>query len=312
MKLVLIITAVLLGITQCFNPATNTTFTLYTRRNPYNGQLLPSITGGASLTSTNFNAADPIRFIIHGWKRDGTVDTNTMICDAYLKKGEFNVIVVDWKDGASDPIYVGAAMNVEGVGKAVAAMIQFIRSQFPGTHLDITLVGHSLGAHIAGFAGRNLKEYRVQNIVALDPANPLFGHLPLLIPPVSSGDAEYVQAIQTNRGMLGEWEPLGHASFFPNYGPMQPGCACDLIGGCAHNRSFHYFAESINAGPSNNFLGRKCRNKYDIALMNCVSSGTSRIMGGEPLDADAVGIYFMTTESTYPYGKGEAGIREGM
>ena len=42
---------------------------------------------------------------------------------------------------------------------------------------NIHLVGHSLGGHIAGFAGKKLwalRQEKVGRITALDPAEPLF------------------------------------------------------------------------------------------------------------------------------------------
>lgn len=80
----------------------------------------------------------------------------------------------------------------------------------------ISLVGHSLGAHIAGIAGKRvykLTRKRLSRITALDPAGPCFSN-------VSSAnrldrtDALYVDVIHTNGGMLGLKEPVGNLSTF--------------------------------------------------------------------------------------------------
>lgn len=59
----------------------------------------------------------------------------------------------------------------------------------------------------------------------LDPAFPLY----VFSSPssrLSSSDANFVDIIHTDAGLLGYPWPLGHADFFPNGGtPLQPGCA---------------------------------------------------------------------------------------
>lgn len=80
------------------------------------------------------------------------------------------------------------------------------------------ILGHSLGAHICGFAGRtftNLTDQYIPRITGLDPARPCFnqGHnLDGLI----RGDAAFVDIIHTNPGALGKKATIGDADFWPN------------------------------------------------------------------------------------------------
>ncbi|XP_055386268.1 phospholipase A1-like [Condylostylus longicornis] len=78
-----------------------------------------------------FEANLPIRIIIHGWHGSHNYYPIKILRDAYLKKGNINVIVVNWKQ----------AINI-----------------------------HYLGAHIAGLTGRNLLPNKIDTIYALDPA----------------------------------------------------------------------------------------------------------------------------------------------
>lgn len=63
--------------------------------------------------------------------------------------------------------------------------------------------------------------------------------------------------------------------------------------------------ESIN--PTNIFGAIRCRNLDDIRDRNCVVSGASRRLGGEPLQ-DGPGIvgsvYFLTTNAASPFAQG--------
>lgn len=78
--------------------------------------------------------------------------------------------MVDWKDaqywgiGKKIPLsYPAVVKKVGDVANYVTDMIRFLENY--GTSLKtITIVGHSLGAHVAGVAGYNLKN-KVNNIV---------------------------------------------------------------------------------------------------------------------------------------------------
>ena len=115
------------------------------------------------------------------------------------------------------------------------------------------MIGFSLGAHVAGFAGNQLKNlsritgkssqilreiiqlYISYVFLGLDPAGPLFeGYDPTVR--LDKSDADYVDIIHSNGeslivGGFGAWEPLGHVDFYPNGGRAQRGCQHFLIGG---------------------------------------------------------------------------------
>lgn len=61
------------------------------------------------------------------------------------------------------------------------------------------MVGHSLGAHVVGIAGKNVRTGRVPKIIGLDPANPLFSYNNPATR-IAVGDALSVETIHTNAG----------------------------------------------------------------------------------------------------------------
>ena len=75
-----------------------------------------------------------------------------------LSQFDVNVICVDWSAGAADPNYVRAAVNTRLVGRQVALLVKSINESF-GQNINgrTHIVGFSLGAHVAGFAGNNLQ-----------------------------------------------------------------------------------------------------------------------------------------------------------
>lgn len=93
---------------------------------------------------------------------------------------------------------------------------------------NVHIIGHSLGAQIAGFAGNNLGG-RVGRITGLDPAKPLFESLVNLENNkpeyLDWNDALFVDVIHTCAGTLGFVSAVGHVDFYPNGGTAtQPGC----------------------------------------------------------------------------------------
>jgi pimeloyl-ACP methyl ester carboxylesterase len=87
---------------------------------------------------------------------------------------------------------------------------------------SVHLIGHSLGAHIAGNVGQFFNG-TIGRITGLDPAGPLFRETSL--DALSSGNALFVDSVHTSSGVLGQMHPIVDASFYPNRGyPPQPGC----------------------------------------------------------------------------------------
>lgn len=66
-----------------------------------------------------------------------------------------NVIAVDWAQGAAGPNYFQAAANTRVVGAEIATLI-LTAGSLGVTPSRFHIIGHSLGAHIAGYAGEKL------------------------------------------------------------------------------------------------------------------------------------------------------------
>lgn len=66
-----------------------------------------------------------------------------------------NVIVVVWTKGAYDK-YNQAVANTRVVGAITANMVKLLHTSGGLTLNHVHLVGHSLGAHIAGYVGENI------------------------------------------------------------------------------------------------------------------------------------------------------------
>ena len=89
------------------------------------------------------------------------------------------MILVDWKDGATKPDYFRSVANTRMVGKQIGMLIE----QMDAAHRT-HIIGFSLGAQIAGYAGLHLAQNpdsstgdacnKLHRITGLDPAGPLY------------------------------------------------------------------------------------------------------------------------------------------
>lgn len=90
---------------------------------------------------------------------------------------------------------------------------------------NIILIGHSLGAHVCGFAAKTIKTLGVgtiSRIFGADPAGPSFNDNECK-DRLCETDAERVIALHTSK-RLGMEKQAGHIDLYFNDGSSQPGC----------------------------------------------------------------------------------------
>ncbi|XP_060804392.1 pancreatic lipase-related protein 2-like [Amyelois transitella] len=264
-------------------------YLLFTRRNPTAAQTL-IINDANSIRYSNFNPNHPTVVIAHGWLSNQNTGINSLIRDAYLGKGEANVIVLEWRRLAISN-YVTAVRGVPIVGKGLGQFVRYLIGVTGARYEDIHLVGFSLGAHLVGSAGRELLG-RVSRITGLDPAGPLWV---LNSNRLRTSDARYVEVIHTNGAYtgLGIGSSIGHADFYPNGGSFQPGCLTYI---CDHNRAWELFAASVSY---NHLIARKCSNSLQITLNTC--RGDTFPMGNDDLNKYGLGEFRVNTNRRYPF-----------
>ncbi|XP_039948848.1 phospholipase A1-like [Bactrocera tryoni] len=275
------------------------TFYLYTNRNPSKGQKIKE--SFKSISESEFDASNPTRFVIHGWTQSYTAGMNKDIRAAWLGRGKYNVIVVDWERARSVD-YASSVVAVPKVGEKVASMINYLVDIHDLSLNDTEVIGHSLGAHVAGYAGKSTRNGLLHAIVGLDPALPLFSYNK----PnkrLNANDAHYVESIQTNGGELGFLKPIGKGAFYPNGGKTQPGCLLDLTGACSHARSTAYYAEAV---ARDDFPSMRCGDYEEAVKDDCGTSYSGVKMGAITNAYMVNGDYYVPVRSSSPYGFGNS------
>ncbi|XP_026318358.1 pancreatic lipase-related protein 2-like isoform X2 [Hyposmocoma kahamanoa] len=202
-------------------------FRLYTPRNPLEYEVLQT-DDDEKLFASSIDFHIPTVIYFHAFMETPDDGSALAIREAYVLRGDTNVIMVDASRLEAGPWYFTAAENTWYIGRFAALLIDWMVSR--GLDLKKThLIGHSLGAQAAGVAGAALNSGRVSRITGLDPALPLFAHLPKeqILDPT---DADFVDIIHTDAGIFGVNHPMGHADFYPNGGiSPQPGCELEVV-----------------------------------------------------------------------------------
>ncbi|XP_055918918.1 lipase member I-like isoform X2 [Eupeodes corollae] len=238
---------------KCPDPDIN--LYLYTKLNGTRQQL--DIEQGDWLRNNEWDPQKENIILIHGYAGGDNTLPMSVLRDAYLRHGNYNLFVADWGALALPPCYVAAVHNLKTVARCLAESFTFLRNS--GMKVDrTTCVGHSLGAHICGLMA-NYLNFRVERIIGLDPARPLIK--PGNSNRLDSGDAKAVHVIHTNAGFYGETGKVGHVDFCVNGGKRQPYCGGTSNANlCSHIWSICYLAQSIytNQEPHAEPCSRRC------------------------------------------------------
>ncbi|KOB74604.1 Neutral lipase [Operophtera brumata] len=235
-------------------------------QNPSSPQVI--VNGDANtIWSSNYDASRPLAVIAHGWNNDGTSEVNTLLTSSFLAVQDCNVIVLDWSTLASAN-YISAAYGVPSVGQFLGSFLVWLINTTGGNWNNVHLVGHSLGAHVVGNAGRAASGLAAR-VTGMDPAGPLWGGNSNAL---NSNDGQYVEAIHTDGGLLGIFDKIADADFYPNGGRNpQPGC---WISTCSHSRAYQLFASTV---VYNHLIGRACSDTDQAESLQC--SGTTMNLG---------------------------------
>nr|KAF7398027.1 hypothetical protein H0235_016035 [Vespula pensylvanica] len=261
----------------------------------------------------------PTKVIVHGF---GSSCDHVWVYEmrsALMTVHECNIVCVDWGPGSAVPNYVRAAANTRLVGRQLAKLIRNLEVPQEKVHL----IGFSLGAHVAGFAGAELGN--VSRITGLDPAGPLFESQDPRAR-LDETDANFVDVIHSNGeqlilGGLGSWQPMGDVDFYPNGGRMQTGCSNIFVGAvsdiiwsapvegrslCNHRRAYKLFTDSVS--PKCRFPAFPCPRGYDGLLKGdcfpCNFNGEDRPCGDMGYYSDklpARGQLYLITRDEEPF-----------
>ncbi|XP_071827843.1 pancreatic lipase-related protein 2-like isoform X2 [Apostichopus japonicus] len=290
---------------------------LFTNKNPEHYQDITDWRTDGVISDSFFDGSLETKVLIHGFNGKILDEINVETKDAILETERCNVIMIDWYGGAKvefsswNPwdIYYRVRQNTRVVAMEITLLLTELILTGDLKPSRVHLIGHSLGAHLAGYVGENLSGIR--RITGLDPAGPGFDEDQLIFEAeckLDPSDADFVDVIHTD-GFYGNMHPLGHTDFFPNDGFTQPGCRFTFTRNlCDHLSSLSYFLESVTTECP--FIGYPCNSWEEFEDSKCQKCGTKGCprMGYYADQSPARGTFMMGTNSKAPYCKKDAGL----
>ncbi|XP_076021606.1 inactive pancreatic lipase-related protein 1-like [Genypterus blacodes] len=296
-----------------------TRFLLFTQKNRHYQEIKPDKT----ITSSNYNGQRATRFIIPGYLEKGDEDWPQDMCKVMIMWQNVNCIAVEWKKGVSTK-FAQAANNGRVVDAQVVFMTKFLMSKYRQKADKFHLIGHSLGAHVAGGVGQKISG--LARITGLDPIEPYFQDTEPQVH-LDKSDATFVDVIHTDASPfnsklgLGMSKSVGHMDFYPNGGEVMTGCTANKgkpssldaiwegtakFDSCNHVRSYKYYSESLIKPYG--FVGFACQDMETFAAGKCFpcADGKCPLMGHQ---ADRAGVsdskmnYFLNTGNSEPFGR---------
>ncbi|XP_068251236.1 pancreatic triacylglycerol lipase-like isoform X2 [Palaemon carinicauda] len=257
--------------------------------------------------------------IVHGFMGSGRDDWIVELKDALLKREYCNVISVTWSAGSYTVSYFVIQEKVPSVGDDISKLLLFLIDG-AGLSIDkIHLIGHSLGAHVVGYAGKKMNG-SLSRITGLDPAGLMF-HAADITERLDKSDATFVDVIHTHgcTTIMSQWtdcygidENIGDADFWPNGGQRQPACTESGDGNlhtkegssCDHAMAYILYTESIRYSTySTKFLARPCISwpYFNNGSCPCSYPGSTVQYMGYNVNPLVSGVFYLNTSMISPY-----------
>jgi len=182
---------------------------------------------------------------------NGRTDAITKMRKTLLDVGDFNVIQLDWSTGAKTTYEIATA-NTRLIGSVAAEFVKFLEKNSGADRKNFHVIGHSLGAHVAGYIGEKL-EGKLGRISGVDPAGPFFYRTRPAVR-LDPTDALLVDNIHTD-AVLGTIQAMGHVDYYPNGGKKQPNCSNNI---CNHALSWEMYTNTINKNSECQYKAFPC------------------------------------------------------
>uniref|UniRef100_A0A2K6FD72 phospholipase A1 n=1 Tax=Propithecus coquereli TaxID=379532 RepID=A0A2K6FD72_PROCO len=133
-------------------------FSLRTTKDPEHEGCYLSLGHSQPLEDCGFNMTAKTFFIIHGWTMSGMLENwlYNLVSALQTREKDANVVVVDWLPLAHQ-LYTDAVNNTRVVGHSIARMLDWLQEKDDFSLGNVHLIGYSLGAHVAGYAGNFVK-----------------------------------------------------------------------------------------------------------------------------------------------------------
>jgi pimeloyl-ACP methyl ester carboxylesterase len=259
--------------------------------------------------------------IIHGYQNTSAEPwVNDMAAKLHQKDSSANVLALNWLYNGSDDGYSASNMEYNTAASRVVNAGEKLAHYLKDKGIDpanVTIIGHSLGAHVAAYAGKETKEITgksLSEIIGLDPAGPGFDPInPIglryktsLREGLNPQSADRVIAFHTNPSGFGTGKSVGHVDFDINPSSIyQPGTGkvdptgnhsyahklyTEMIGGARfkQNNGDYFDLDSLKRSRGNVNVSTTTLDNLDPLPAGSSSFSFSHLESGEITIADSL------------------------
>lgn len=110
-------------------------FFLYTRRTQKTPELL-DVLDPDSFYYTHFNRAHPTKIVIHGFGGGRNLSPSPDIRDAYFKRGDYNIIIVDYGSAVKEPCLSQMEWAPRFGGLCISQLVKYMNRHPRGVRPD--------------------------------------------------------------------------------------------------------------------------------------------------------------------------------
>lgn len=201
--------------------------------------------------------------LVHGFRSSPWTGVVADLGKSLVQWTNSNVVLVNWSKWTQKMDYTDVVVRLPTVATHLVDWLNGLHDRgIIQSFDDVTMIGHSLGAHLIGYAGHRLNG-TIKRIIALDPAQPNFKDSQKN-ERVDVDSGQFVMVLHTSTMFLGLREPVGHVDFYFNGGQMQPSCNSDTV--CGHVIVLNYLADSLK--NSSEFKAYRCHTLSDCEKKN--------------------------------------------
>ncbi|XP_044006293.1 uncharacterized protein LOC122851247 isoform X1 [Aphidius gifuensis] len=139
-------------------------FYLYTRTTQKKPALI-DVKNYRSLDYTTFNNSHPTKIIIHGFGGGRNLAPSTDLRNAFFKRGDYNIIIVDYGTLVREPCLSQMQWGPDFCSRCIAQLVRYLKHHPRGIQVEnIHVLGYSVGAHIAGLIANYLPDDKLGRI----------------------------------------------------------------------------------------------------------------------------------------------------
>lgn len=182
---------------------------LFVTKNVNNTVAVPFAQSKDLLCMMEFDSSKFTVVYAFGWGSGYQNESTQTVVSAFLAKTDFNILVVNWAKYSGGNYVLDTLDYVAAIGTLLGQTLARMKSEGFGSFY---LVGHSLGAHMMGYAARTSAalSFKIPRVTGLDPASPGFFPMNPFLTALSKQDTDFVDIIHTNSIFFGGTNEIYH------------------------------------------------------------------------------------------------------